>query len=127
MTEAVTGVDLDATRVDMVNARRSPLQDAELAAYLARPATNFTATTDGSAAFAEADVAILCLPDDAARESVRLIENGTTRVIDASTAHRVAEGWAFGFPEMAAEQPAAIAAARYSWCCWRRWPCSCRC
>jgi N-acetyl-gamma-glutamyl-phosphate reductase len=57
-----------------------------------------------------ADVAILCLPDDAAKESVSLIENDTTRVIDASTAHRVAEGWAYGFAEMDARRPAAIAA-----------------
>ncbi|UYN98672.1 MAG: N-acetyl-gamma-glutamyl-phosphate reductase [Devosia sp.] len=60
-----------------------------------------------------ADVAILCLPDDAAKESVRLIENDTTRVIDASTAHRVADGWAYGFAEMDAEQTAEIAKARY--------------
>lgn len=59
-----------------------------------------------------ADIAILCLPDDAARESVSLIENGTTRVIDASTAHRVAEGWIYGFPEMDGGQAAAIAGAR---------------
>ena len=44
-----------------------------------------------------ADVAILCLPDDAAKESVALIGNDTTRVIDASTAHRVADGWTYGF------------------------------
>ncbi len=59
-----------------------------------------------------ADVAILCLPDDAARESVSLIANDTTRVIDASTAHRVAEGWEYGFAEMDRDQPARIAAAK---------------
>jgi N-acetyl-gamma-glutamyl-phosphate reductase len=60
-----------------------------------------------------ADVAILCLPDDAAKESVRLIENDTTRVIDASTAHRVAEGWAYGFAEMDVGQTEEISKARY--------------
>ncbi len=60
-----------------------------------------------------ADVAILCLPDDAAKESVALIENETTRVIDASTAHRVADGWAYGFAEMDQAQGKAIADARF--------------
>src|SRR6218665_1006709 len=51
-----------------------------------------------------ADIAILCLPDDAARESVSLIENATTRVIDASTAFRVHPDWVYGFAEMDKDQ-----------------------
>jgi N-acetyl-gamma-glutamyl-phosphate reductase len=58
-----------------------------------------------------ADVVILCLPDDAAKEAVKLITNAKTKVIDASTAHRVADGWVFGFPEMDKGQRAKIAAA----------------
>jgi N-acetyl-gamma-glutamyl-phosphate reductase len=53
-----------------------------------------------SAALNDADVAILCLPDGAAREAVTLIENPRVRVIDPSTAHRVEAGWVFGFPEL---------------------------
>ncbi len=51
-----------------------------------------------------ADIAILCLPDDAAREATALVENPQTCVIDASTAHRTAPGWTYGFPEYAPEQ-----------------------
>lgn len=47
-----------------------------------------------------ADIAFLCLPDAAAIEAVSLIENSTTAVIDTSTAHRTADGWTFGFPEI---------------------------
>jgi N-acetyl-gamma-glutamyl-phosphate reductase len=58
-----------------------------------------------------ADAVILCLPDDAAREAVALVESNSVKVIDASTAHRVSEGWAYGFPEMSATQRAGIEAA----------------
>jgi N-acetyl-gamma-glutamyl-phosphate reductase len=65
-----------------------------------------------SAALNEADIVILCLPDEAAREAVGLIENPSVRVIDASTAHRVAADWVFGFPELEPSQYERIAGAK---------------
>ncbi len=58
------------------------------------------------------DVAILCLPDEAAIEAVSLIENPSVRVIDGSTAFRVSEGWVYGLPELAPEQRNAIKTAK---------------
>jgi N-acetyl-gamma-glutamyl-phosphate reductase len=63
----------------------------------------------------EADLVVLCLPDEAARAAVGLIERlgaQAPRVVDASTAHRVAPGWTYGFPEMAPGQAAAVRRAR---------------
>lgn len=54
------------------------------------------------------DIAILCLPDAAARDAVALVENPNVRIIDASSAHRVTDGWTYGFPELSADQSRVI-------------------
>jgi N-acetyl-gamma-glutamyl-phosphate reductase len=64
----------------------------------------------------EADLVVLCLPDEAAKEAGPLISSlggDAPRVIDASSAHRVADGWVYGFPELDAGQAAAIKAATH--------------
>jgi N-acetyl-gamma-glutamyl-phosphate reductase len=64
--------------------------------------------------YGEVDVVILCLPDEAAKEAAHLIDGmgaDAPRVIDASSAHRVAPGWAYGFPELVAGQGEAVAKA----------------
>ena len=58
------------------------------------------------------DVAFLCLPDAAAVEAVALVENPSTVVIDTSTAHRVADGWEYGFPELSGRRARLVAAKR---------------
>lgn len=64
-------------------------------------------------ALAAADFAILCLPDDEARKAVALAADTGTRIIDASTAHRIDPDWVFGFAEMEAGQRERIASARH--------------
>lgn len=63
------------------------------------------------AALNECDIAILCLPDAAARDAVAMIENPAVRVIDASSAHRTSPGWVYGLPELDAQQGERIASA----------------
>ena len=60
----------------------------------------------------KADVAFLCLPDAAAIEAVGLVENPHTTIIDSSTAHRCAKGWAYGFPELTGMREKIAASAR---------------
>ncbi len=60
----------------------------------------------------EADIAFLCLPDEAAKESVSMIENTNTVVIDTSTAHRTDPDWTYGFPELSAENESRVRTAK---------------
>lgn len=59
-----------------------------------------------------ADIAVLCLPDNAARDAVATIENPAVRVIDASSAHRTTPGWVYGLPELEPDQAERIAQAK---------------
>lgn len=59
-----------------------------------------------------ADIAVLCLPDEAARESVSLVENPDTVILDTSTAHRTAPGWVYAFPELSPSLRTALPAAK---------------
>lgn len=58
------------------------------------------------------DLAVLCLPDQAAKDAVAMIENPAVKVLDASTAYRIDPDWAYGFPELSAEQGARIRASK---------------
>ena len=76
------------------------------------PAAHRKSAAHRAEALNDCDVALLCLPDDAAREAVALVRRPGVRVIDASSAHRTAPGWVYGLPELDAGQPGRIAAAR---------------
>jgi N-acetyl-gamma-glutamyl-phosphate reductase len=80
-----------------IRERLSSRPEIELTALKDSDRKNAAARAD---ALNNADVVMLCLPDAAAREAVTLIINPNVRVIDPSTAHRVTEGWVYGFPEL---------------------------
>lgn len=99
-----TGLDLRARLATMPGITLKSLPDARRKDPGARRAL-----------MAEVDLAALCLPDDAARESAALAASlgaAAPKLLDASTAHRVDPDWIYGFAEMAPDQPERIAAAR---------------
>ncbi len=75
------------------------------------PAEHRKSAAHRAEALNDCDVALLCLPDDAAREAVALVRRPGVRVIDASSAHRTAPGWVYGLPELEAGQAGRIARA----------------
>ena len=80
-----------------IRERLAPRRELELVVLDDARRKDASARSD---ALNSSDVVILCLPDDAAREAVSMISNPKVKVIDPSTAHRVADGWVFGFPEL---------------------------
>ena len=96
-----TGLEIRERLADREDVSVFELPDAERKSPKAR-----------QGALNDADLVILCLPDDAAREAISLIRSNTVRVIDASTAHRIAPGWTYGFPELEKDQRDRIAQSR---------------
>jgi N-acetyl-gamma-glutamyl-phosphate reductase len=95
-----------------IRARLKTWPDIELLSTAPGERKNLSAK---KALMREAQIVILCLPDEAARESVAVaseLGEGAPRILDASTAHRTAEGWIYGFPELAQGQVNAIARAK---------------
>ena len=96
-----TGLEIAERMAGRAEFRLITLSDADRKSVSAR-----------AAAIQDADFVILCLPDAASREAMALGEGAATRFIDASSAHRVADGWAYGFAELRVGQRQAIAQAR---------------
>jgi len=91
-----------------IRERLSARRDLELVVLGEETRKDFSARRD---AMNSSGVVFLCLPDDAAREAVGMLENPDTVLIDTSTAHRTADGWEYGFPELSARR-ARIACAK---------------
>ena len=89
--------------------RLSSRRDIELLTLTEETRKDLNARRD---ALNSADIAFLCLPDDAARESVGLVENPDTAIIDTSTAHRVAPEWVYGLPELHGQREKIAASKR---------------
>lgn len=92
-----------------IHARLSGRNDLRL---LTLPDADRKDTQRRAEAINAADIAILCLPDEPARDAVRAINNPSVRVIDASSAHRTQDGWVYGFAEMDEGQAERIAHAK---------------
>jgi N-acetyl-gamma-glutamyl-phosphate reductase len=92
-----------------IMSRLEPRGDLEL---ITLPSTERKNTRQRMAALNQCDIAILCLPDAAAREAASFVRNPMVRLIDASSAHRTDPLWVYGFPEMAQDQPGKIAEAK---------------
>lgn len=109
MSHALVFIDGDqgTTGLQLLD-RLRPRTDLRL---LILPEAERRDTARRAQALNDCDIALLCLPDAAAREAVALVRRPTVRVIDASSAHRTAPGWVYGLPELTAGQPARIAAA----------------
>jgi len=92
----------------LLNQLLAPRDDVRL---IQLPPEHRKSTAHRAEALNACDVALLCLPDAAAREAVALVRRPGVRIVDASSAHRTAPGWVYGLPELSAEQPGRIAAA----------------
>ena len=104
--EAVSLIDNDSTRIFDRLANREDIQLLTIDPALRKDPAERAKLINAS------DITFLCLPDAAAREAVSLIDNDHTRVIDASTAHRTAPGWAYGFPELSIAHREAVASGK---------------